>query len=281
MKSLSALYRRGVKELSEAGIESADFDAMCLLEDCFSISRAEYYLRQDYLPSSEQAEEYQKLITRRKNYEPLQYILGKWSFHQSEFFVGEGVLIPRPETEMLVDMAVDEIGKNNHKICFDLCAGSGCIGLSIARLCPDTEFFLFEKYDEAIYYLEKNISAHSLSNVRLVKYDILKGFDSETFPRPDLIVSNPPYISSGELSTLQKEVQREPMTALDGGEDGLLFYAAISKLWATKIPPPLRLMFETGEGQPEQIAEKLRQEGFGVKLEKDMYSVERFVFAEI
>jgi release factor glutamine methyltransferase len=279
VNTLRILLRAGVRELESSGIESAEFEAMCMLEDCFSLTKAQYYLAQHDMADAHAAERFQKMIARRKQGEPLQYILGKWAFFGSEFFVGGGVLIPRPETETLVELAVADIRAHGRKVCFDLCAGSGCIGLSVAKLCPDVRVFLFEKFDAAFDYLRKNAEVFALSNVTLLQYDIFDGFDPQRMPPPDLILSNPPYICSGELASLQKEVQKEPKTALDGGDDGLIFYRTIDSLWAARVGSPLCVMLETGEGQPAAVAELFGEHGFFSRIEKDMFSVERFVIS--
>lgn len=281
MKTLQNLLQEAVHFLESAGVESARFDAICMLEDCFSLTKAQYYLAQDFVPEPHAAERFQSMLARRKNGEPLQYILGEWDFFGSSFFVGDGVLIPRPETETLVELAIADIRAHGRKMCFDLCAGSGCVGLSVAKICPDVQVFLFEKYDKAFFYLKKNAAALALDNVTLVQYDIFEGFDGKKMPRPDLILSNPPYICTGELAALQKEVQKEPQTALDGGEDGLVFYRAIASRWAAQIGAPLRVMLETGEEQPAAVAKLFAAHGFSSGIQKDMFSVERFVCASI
>ena len=192
------------KTLLENGIENPRFEAKELY-NAFS------------------GEELKKAIERRIKGEPLQYILGEWEFYSLPFIVGEGVLIPRPETELLVDLALKYATKESKII--DLCSGSGAIAIAIAKN-TGASLFALEKYEKALNYLEKNIALNK-ANVKVIKEDLFNFEPSEKF---DIIISNPPYIKKADLASLQKEVRFEPMTALDGGEDGLIFYRHIAKL---------------------------------------------------
>ncbi len=270
------IYNKGEAELSEKGIEDSRFDAMCLFEAAFSISRSQYYTRLGDEADSIQTERFFEFIKRRYEGEPLQYILEKWDFYKFTFAVGEGVLIPRPETAVLVEAAVASIKKQNYKSCLDLCAGSGCVGLSIALECPECEVTLLEKFPGALYYLRKNAVDFALCNVNILEYDIFDGYDSGKMQEPEIIVSNPPYIPTTALETLQAEVRREPQTALDGGEDGLQFYRCIKEKWADRLPLLCELLFECGEEQHKEIT-KIFSPEYEYECFKDMYNITRFI----
>lgn len=222
--------------------------------------------------------EIDKVIIRRKNGEPLQYIFGKWWFYKSEFLVGEGVLIPRQDTEHLVEAALELIeGQKEPKVA-DLCSGSGCIAISIALDRPDAEVLAVEKYDAACDWLNKNIEHNKASNVTALKADVLLKRE-EKF---DLIVCNPPYIPVGEKETLSAEVLNEPHTALFGGEDGLYFYREITHIWKENLNDGGRLAFEVGFDEAEAVADILKAEGFSnIGTKTDLLGIERVVFGTV
>ncbi|MGI6772285.1 MAG: peptide chain release factor N(5)-glutamine methyltransferase [Acutalibacteraceae bacterium] len=271
--------KTGRKYLFGIAGDSADFEALCLLEGCLNKDRTYIHLHSDEELQPVQESRYKDMLNRRKMGEPLQYIIGEWEFYRRPFKVGEGVLIPRPETEEMVQRAISYVRKQNKPlVVFDLCAGSGCIGITIAKECPQTKVYLFEKYDKAFNYLAGNISQNGADNAFPVKCDVLLGFENlKDIPKPDLIISNPPYIKSSELSTLQKEVRFEPSVALDGGDDGLIFYNAFSKKWLPYINDGGAFIFECAEDQPPIIAETERANGFFCDTIEDMYGNMRFV----
>ena len=222
--------------------------------------------------------ELEKILARRKKGEPLQYILGKWWFYEGEFLVGKGVLIPRQDTETLVAVALDELKEKKNASVADLCAGSGAIGISIAAKRPDITVLAVEKYKRAYEFLEKNILLNRVKNVKSVRADVLK----KPFGCYDMIVSNPPYITTKEMASLQTEVKKEPKTALFGGEDGLDFYRTISAKWKSTLKENGILMFEIGATQASAVAEIMKKEGFtDITLKKDLCGVQRVIFGTV
>ena len=168
------VLRKAAEKLRAAQIENASFDASCLVESITGLSRAKIMLCDDDI-SDGQAELIELAVLRRISGEPLQYILGEWDFFGRTFEVGEGVLVPRPETELIVGLALEKLGNARYPVVFDLCAGSGCIGLTIAAERPDAHVVLFEKYDKAFHYLKRNTEKLGLTNVQAVQYDITMG----------------------------------------------------------------------------------------------------------
>lgn len=276
--TIGCLLKEGKDFLKSIAGESADFEALCLLEQCLKKDRTYIYLHSDKEADTVIENLYKEMLGRRKNGEPLQYILGEWEFFGRRFKVGKGVLIPRPETEEMVERALSYIKKlNKPLIVFDLCAGTGCIGISIAKEAPNAKVYLFEKYPDAFYYLKENISLHNAENAVPVLCDVLDGFESlKDIPIPDLSISNPPYIKRDELPGLQTEVQAEPATALDGGEDGLDFYKAFSQKWLPYLNDDGAFIFECAEEQPPIIAEREKNNFFCDTI-KDIYGNMRFV----
>lgn len=288
-------YRRGRTELEKAGIETAAFDAVRLFQYVFGLDRQALILRggEDCGPGLDR---FQRLIRERAKHEPLQYLLGEWEFMDFSLAVGKGVLIPREETELLVYTAAQRLKEERstwqdpkrRPKAVDLCAGTGAVGLGIASLIPDTEILCAELYPEAMYYLRENIRRTKKWNVIAEKLDIL----CPESPRQaaeklgavggfDLILSNPPYINTGELSGLQQEVQREPQTALDGGEDGVLFYRAIAQLWLPLLSDGGVAAVEVGETQGTEV--KLFWEKAGlqkVEVLQDFNGLDRVVIGQ-
>ncbi|MBQ9673501.1 MAG: peptide chain release factor N(5)-glutamine methyltransferase [Ruminococcus sp.] len=202
-----------------------------------------------------------EIIKLRQNGYPLQYILGSWSFMGNEFAVGEGVLIPRDDTEVAVNSVLPFLrSKKNPKV-IDLCSGSGIIAITIKKYFPNAEVHAVELSSPALIYLEKNIQTIA-SDVKLHRGDVDKIYSEFSDNVFDLIISNPPYIPSAELKDLQIEVRSEPEMALDGGSDGLDFYRSITKNWSSKLKSGGMLAFELGEEQYEAVCSMMTQEGF-------------------
>lgn len=262
--------------LSNAGIENPRGDATEIVKKVFGLSDTEFILSQNNTCSETKADSVFALTNRRVAGEPIQYIIGEWSFCSHDFKVGKGVLIPRPETEYIVYKASEFINKRKGLTVLDLCTGSGCIGISIAVNNPECEVYLADISVDALGYAEKNMLLNGAKNIKIINYNIFDGFNSRVFPSPDIIVSNPPYIPRNEIEHLQAEVKFEPKEALDGGNDGLDFYRCLADKWLPYIKPGGAFIFESGEEQPKKIASMIS--GFAsVVCESDIFSVERFI----
>lgn len=276
--TVNNLYISGKKKLSEAGIEDYEFDSRCLLEFCIDIGTTEFLLSKNNAVDSKTERKYFQLIDRRAAGEPLQYILGKWEFMGFPFFVGEGVLIPRPETELLVEFAVDFLKGKKNPLVFDLCSGSGCIAISVARLVKNVRVFAVEKSSQAFDYLKKNISLNSADNVTALNEDI---FDKNILRdvTPDLILSNPPYIRSEDIKSLQREVRKEPDMALDGGNDGYAFYRELADNWLMRLNDSGAIAVECAEDQTEVISEMFAKFAKNISVTYDFGGLPRIVTA--
>lgn len=272
--TVSEAFNYGVYFLSSNGVEEAEFKSLCLACHLARIKNSEYPLhKNDEIIMKRFAD----MLWRVKSGEPLQYVLGKWDFFESEFFVGEGVLIPRPETEELTELVINEAKLLDKPVILDLCAGSGCIGISIAKAVPNAEVYCVEKSSEALFYLVKN--AQGVENVRVIQGNV---FFPLELPKADIIVSNPPYIKAGDIANLQREVLKEPEMALNGGEDGLDFYRAISEKWRSCLLPNGSLFFEIGEEQGEAVFKILADNGYKeIQIIQDMYGKDRIAKAKI
>lgn len=272
------VFKCGSKRLEESGIENYDFDSRCLLEFAFEFNKNDYFLNRLNNADKENTEKFFGLIERRISGEPLQYILGKWGFMDGEFYVGDGVLIPRQDTELLAETAIDYIRsqKKIKNVC-DLCSGSGCVGISIAMSFPELNVYCIELSDKAFSFLEKNIKLNNVANAKAIKGDINDGIDFFDFDCIDVIVSNPPYIETAEIPTLSAEVQNEPRMALDGGNDGLDFYRVIVEKWVLPLKNNAFVAFECGENQAEKLSELFSEISSETKIYKDFNGIERVV----
>lgn len=219
----------------------------------------------------------EQMITRRLAGEPLQYILGEWEFYSLPFAVGEGVLIPRPDTEILVDTALDFLAGKSSADCIDLCAGSGCVGIAVAKNCPGVRISALEKSDKAYEFLCRNIRLNNAS-VTPIKGDVT----ARGSGRYDLILSNPPYIKTEVLATLGREVQKEPRQALDGGPDGLYFYRAILDNWLCCLKKGGMLAVEIGFDQADEVKALFLAAGLkNIGVKRDFGNNQRVVFGTL
>lgn len=278
--NLSQVYQSGKAALQKAGVEDPAFDAMCLFEYTFGLNRQSLIVRGNEPAPQDKAEIYGRQIEQRAQKRPLQYILGKWEFMSLQLEVGEGVLIAREDTEPLVRMAVELLKSDSSVKILDLCAGTGAVALGLASLLPRAEIICAELYDQALYYLDKNINNYPQYRVTALKADVLSPesvnlLNGQTF---DAIVSNPPYIKSGDLPGLQTEVQKEPQTALDGGEDGLLFYRAIAAYWLPLLKQGGIAAVEIGEDEAEQVTAIFKSAGLSqISVYQDFNNLDRIV----
>lgn len=267
-------YERGKKVLAEAGIDEAELDARLLLEHVCRTGRSALLAHGDREVSLQEEALYLNLLGRRAERIPLQYIVGFQDFMGLEFKVNEQVLIPRQDTEILVEEAMKEL--HDGMDILDLCTGSGCILISLLRYSNDCTGLGVDLSDGALAVAEEN--AERLlpdGQVRFLKSDLFDTVDGVY----DMIVSNPPYIPSGVIGTLMPEVREyEPLQALDGREDGLHFYREITGQCRKYLKPGGMLFFEIGYDQGEAVKGLLSEAGFReVRVIKDYGGLDRVV----
>lgn len=307
---LKDAYRSCRDKLAQGGIENPGFEARCMLEHLTGFSRAAQLAHGD--EPFDRQQELDEMVSRRLRHEPLQYILGSWSFCGFPLSVGEGVLIPRDDTEVVLGLCLDYLKKrrwalspaysnhdnhNNHlqrrdqaisyKVnnlpdakAADLCSGSGALAIAIAKIAR-AEVTAVELSKAALPYLVRNVEDNHAA-VTVVEGDVLRCHTQFEDGSLDLIVSNPPYIRSGELAALQAEVQFEPRMALDGGESGYDFYEAIIPLWKGKLKHGGALAFELGEGQAGTVAALMKAHGFeNIRTAEDFGGVQRAIIGTV
>lgn len=266
------LKLRGI--LSEAGIEAPELEARLLIEGVTGMNRASQIANSNSEISGEIQEKLISMAQKRAEHLPLQYILGKWSFMGFELKVGEGVLIPRDDTEILVGLCLDYLKNSNGKTALDLCAGSGGVSVALDKLA-NADVTAVELSDKAYKFLLENIKGTNIKPHKGDIFECYRDFEAKSF---DLIASNPPYIKTDEIETLQTEVGYEPKTSLDGGADGLDFYRAIARRWTPLLKSGGAMAFELGEGQAEYVGGLMADHGYiNIKTAKDLGGTDRAI----
>ena len=273
------LYLDVRRKLRGADVGDPTLEARELV--CFATgkSRGEFYRDGGLYASPEIEQRTWALVQRHLDGEPVAYLIGEWEFYGLPLDISDDVLIPRPDTEVLASEAIAYCNTLGECRVLDLCAGSGCIGLAVAANVPKARVVLGELSDGALKVCRQNIRRNGLTG-RVVPMQV----NALEKPPANLgefqcIVSNPPYIPSGDIPGLDVSVRDyEPHMALDGGEDGLQFYCAITQLWRDALVPGGRLYFEVGIGQADTVLRIMRAVGFGdIQIVKDLNGIPRVV----
>lgn len=280
MLTPSKLYRNLKGFFEDVGVEPAGFEAGCMLEAVFG-QRLDRLKQDDTTEcTEEQLTRIEEMSTRRIIGYPLQYLVGDWEFYGLPFYVGEGVLIPRQDTETIVDTALEEIRRRDPQVIFDLCTGSGCIAVAIAKKSGKAVTAI-ELSETAAEFARRNIERNE-ADVTLIVGDALSEDTYKDLPMADMIVCNPPYLSLPDMEDLQTEVSYEPSMALYGGEDGLDFYRRLIPLYQKRLSPNGIIILEVGAGQADACCEMLRTAGFrNIRAINDMADIPRAVEAEL
>lgn len=277
------LYMDLRQELRRAGIEAATLEAREIV--CFASGKtAEQFLRDGRLYASDSVvRDVDALKQRHLAGEPVAYLIGEWEFYGLSLDISEAVLIPRVDTEVLAGQAMEYISTLENARVLDLCAGSGCVGLAIASRCKAAHVTLGELSSDALRICRQNIRRTGLSGrVVPLAVDAL-GKPDKMMGQFECIVSNPPYIPSADIENLDVSVKDyEPLLALDGGDDGLDFYRAISEKWRSVLAKDGRLYFEVGIGQADDVVRIMRNAGFGdIEVVKDTLGINRVVYGAV
>ena len=270
------LYRLGKDKLTEAKVPEAELDARLLLEEICGTNRNDLLVHGDNEISTEQCERYTDYIQRRQKQEPLQQITGYQEFMGLRFKVTPDVLIPRQDTEILVEEVMRYLHDGMHIL--DMCTGSGCILLSLLKYSNDCEGTGCDISEKALKVAEENAEMLSL-NASFVQSNLFENISGKY----EFIVSNPPYIPTGVIPTLMEEVRdHEPVSALDGREDGLYFYREIVEKAGEYLYPGGMLFFEIGYDQAEKVSSLMREAGYQeVTVCKDLAGLDRVVYGTL
>lgn len=282
--TLKQLYKVGTVKLAEEGIEEFSLDAWYLLEYVTGISKAMYFAEPERAVSEEDANRYMDCIRQRAAHIPLQHITGEQEFMGYPFYVNEHVLIPRQDTETLVEEAI-RVMRPKMKI-LDMCTGSGCIVLSILKMCRE-KYYMTDLQGTGVDVSEEALKVAEENSRRLevpatwIQSDLFAEIAEEE--KYDVIVSNPPYIETAVIDTLQEEVRlHDPYIALDGKEDGLYFYRRIISEAGKYLKPQGKLMFEIGCDQAESVEELMKNVGYEqITVKKDLAGLDRVVYGRL
>ena len=285
MKTYSEIYLAAGKTLRGAGVEASNLEARLMAASATG-KTVEEFLRDArlYVADDSFEEAMAGMVRRRLQGEPVAYITGLWEFHGLPLFITPDVLIPRDDTEVLADQAIAFARDAEREIrMLDLCCGSGCIGLAVASEIPSIRVVMADISEKAASVARQNAMRNRLTRcVTCLTADALQT-PPMLLGRFDLIVSNPPYIRTGELESLDASVRDyEPREALDGGEDGLMFYRTVAEKWRAVLKPGGAVMFECGEDQSAAVREILADRGFtDIETVKDTRGIERVVTGKL
>ena len=284
MKTYNDIYLQARNALREHGIEGYSLEARLLVATAAGKTAQELLRDLSLYTTPEMAAKVADLTERRIAGEPVAYITGAWEFYGLPMVITTDVLIPRMDTELLVDAAKELL--NGHKMdarVLDLCCGSGCIACAIGHELPATRLVAVDISANALEVCRKNIAANRLSSRAICMQADATSSPPLSMGQFDMIVSNPPYIRSADMRKLDPSVRDfEPSWALDGGKDGLKFYKAIIKYWKALLRPGGYLLFEVGEGPAESVKEMMLTGGFrAVSSKFDTIGVERVVIGKM
>ncbi len=284
MEQIKALdmLRKTTESLAGSGISDAGREAELIVSSCLGTDRVVLY-RDNPPVSPDDAARIEAYSGRRSKREPIQYILGFTEFCGLQIKVGPGVLIPRPETELLALEAIKIISGLDVRMpdcnVIDLCTGTGCLALAIAKAFPEAHVYGTDISEEAINYSGANAKLNGIENIRFLQGSLFEPIEKDM--RCDVIISNPPYIRHEDLNLLQPEIKNyEPVEALDGGGDGLSYYRMIIPVAQEYLKQNGVLMLEIGLGQSGEIREMAEREGYdGISLLRDYSGIERIFIA--
>lgn len=280
-KTIGEALRAGKARLKAAGKEEYAFEAELLLEKAAGLNRTALFLRSEESLSEEVLAAYEGFLSERETGRPTQYILGEWEFMGLPFHVGEGVLIPRGDTEILVETILEKQQSESMKSILDIGTGSGCIPISLGHYGKFENIMAVDISPKALGYATKNARENHIK-VDFYESDLFSNMPVEWKGKLDAIVSNPPYIPKKDIEELMTEVKDfEPLNALDGGEDGLDFYRQIVKESREWIRPDGWLFFEIGYDQGEALLSLLSEFGYTeIGLRQDLAGLDRVAYGK-
>lgn len=280
MKTLNELLPQGEEILKQNQIANAKMDAWLLMEHVFQITRSEFYLKREQKQPDCLSDKYLNLVYLRSTHKPVQHIIGTQEFMGLEFIVDENVLIPRQDTELLVEKAIEfvkNLDSENVKI-LDMCTGSGCIAVSLAKFLGVKKIVGADISKKALAIARKNAYKNKVK-CEFIESDLFQNIHEEF----SIIVSNPPYIRTNEINELMAEVKDyEPVSALDGGKAGLDFYRSIAREAKKHFEKQGFLLFEIGYDEAEFVRNILTGNGYtDISLFKDLAGLDRVITAKI
>lgn len=278
MMTIRQAVKWGAEKLRDNNVDNAEYDSFELLSSINGMTRTFYFINGDNELSEKDFSLFKEYIEKRASHKPLQHILGKAYFYGYEFVVNENVLIPRQDTEILVNEVI-KVAKDGYDI-LDMCTGSGCIGITLAKKFPDSNVTGVDISDKALAVAWKNKCNLDADNIDFIQSDLFAALGADR--RYDIIVSNPPYIPTKVIEGLQDEVRLyDPMLALDGTEDGLMFYRRITDKSGDYLKMNGYLCYEIGAEQAADVSDIMKQAGFkDIVVVKDLAGLDRVVMGK-
>lgn len=280
--NIQKLLDEGVKILEENSKVEATLESRLLLEYALNCDRVYLLLNKNEVVDKDKIDKYFEYIRLRVLGKPLQHITGSQEFMGIDFTVNEHTLIPRPETEELVELALELINRDSLKYVMDIGTGSGCIPISLCKSNSNLRCMGVDNSKQAIKIAKKNTVKHKVNNkIDWIESDLFSEVSKKYLNKIDMIISNPPYIKTKDINDLMVEVKEfEPITALDGGEDGLYYYRKISKDAKKYLKENAYLLYEVGHDQCNDVINILKANNYSkIKFKKDLSGINRIVYA--
>jgi len=297
---IKELLQKAIIELEKNNIEESSLKAKILLSNCISKPKEYLFIHENEEVEQTLEKEFLQKIERLCNNEPLQYITNKQEFMGLEFYVDENVLIPRSDTEILVEEVLKNIDKTKKLKILDMCTGSGIIAITLAKFCENVDITAVDKSEGALNVAIKNAKLNNVyDRIKFIKSDMFENVNNNSKElgnlspssnlsnnlsnnkilqqKYDIIVSNPPYIESSTIKTLNKDVQKEPQIALDGGEDGLDFYRIVAENAEHFLKENGKIYLEIGYNQRESVSKLFVNKFKDVKCIKDLAGLDRVI----
>lgn len=275
--NLREVLKQGIEKLKENNIEDSSLKAKMLLSEILEMKKEYLIVHEEEILDEPDVNTFFEKIDRLVNNEPIQYILNRQDFMGLNLYVDSNVLIPQPDTEILVEEVIGLANEKENLKILDMCTGSGAIAISLAKYINNSNVYATDISDSALEIAKDN-SLKNITDVTFIQSDVFEKVEEKEF---DFIVSNPPYIETEVIKTLSKEVQNEPHIALDGGEDGLYFYRKITKEAIDFLKQDGYLAFEIGYNQREAVENLLRENGYkNIYSKKDLGGNDRIVIGQ-
>lgn len=274
--TIKETLKKAICLLNTKAIEEPILKSKILLSNCLNKPKEFLFIHENDELSLEIEKEFFKKIDKLCNNVPLQYITNQQEFMGLNFYVNENVLIPRSDTEVLVEAVINNIYKEKSIKILDMCTGSGIVAVALAKNCPKVEITAIDKSSDALEVAIKNAKLNDVQDkIKFIKSDMFESINEKY----DIIVSNPPYIETEIIKTLSKDVQNEPKMALDGGRDGLDFYKIIAKNVNEFLKENGQVFLEIGYNQKETVTKIFKQKFKEVKCIKDLAGLDRVIIA--
>lgn len=272
---ISEVLKKSHEEMQSAKIESYMLDSMILLRESLNFTREQVVFNPDLELTQKQTQDFFNLVARRKNREPISHIINKREFYGLDFFVNKNVLDPRPDSESLIELVLENVDKNKNLEILEIGCGSGCLIITLLKNLPNASGVAVDISIEALEIAKKNSLTHDVSSrINFVESNLFQEISQRKF---DIIISNPPYIRTKDIETLSDEVRLfEPRLALDGGDDGLDFYRNIARESREFLTVAGAIFLEIGHDQKDEVEEIFAKENFKLqKIKKDLAGFQR------